>query len=265
VNQRAMLTNESENVIDRPRRCGGNGVRAWKVLIVALLATAGPGPQASGTETIVVQPPGALVSNAFPFTSRDIRWQQVYDDSLFGASPMRIVSFAFLAESENSISYGSDLVIRMSTTSKEPGSLSSEFAANIGPDQTTVLSGPISLTNALNSWTTVDLTTSFNYNPSAGNLLIEVIHGQSISGSTLPMVAYQPRPGTLQRLHAVSTLPGGGPPFTIGVASGFGELVTRFEVEVPEPGSAVLAFAAVASLASRRRRLPRRAACRAHI
>lgn len=204
-------------------------------------ATAAPPP----SKVIIAQPPGPFVENSFPLHHLNGRWQQVYDNSFFGDKTFNIVSFAFFAANSSSISYGNDFIVRMSTTTKEPGGLSSQFASNLGEDQKTVFQGAISLTNTPLTWTKIDLATPFTFNPSAGNLLIDVTHGPALSGNYLAMRAYEPRPLSLQRLIATTTVPGGGPPFINGLASGFGELVTRFDVVIPEPASSTLAITAV--------------------
>lgn len=215
-------------------------------------AAAGPPP----TGTITVQPPGAMSENSYPMIQKNARWQQVYDDSFFGAVPIRIASFGFFSRfGLETISYGSDFSIRMSTTEREPGNLSSRFDDNIGADVKTVYEGPITLTAIGGQWTNINLMTPFVFDPTAGNLLLEVSHGPSVAGGFyLAHLAYEPRPAGLQRLSASDNIPSGGsgPPFSVGSLSGFGELVTRFTTLVPEPSSPVMIFTALA-LATRLR------------
>ena len=71
-----------------------------------------------------------------------------------------------------------------------PGSLSSTFASNVGGDDTTVYSGPLSLSSAFTGPAdgpkdldiAVKLQTPFLYDPAVGNLLLD-IKGFDVSGA----------------------------------------------------------------------------------
>ena len=75
------------------------------------------------------------------------------------------------------------LEIRLSTTEVEPGELSLRYADNIGDDETLVFAGALTLSTQ-NSGPTggpkdfdivIDFTTPFHYDPSAGNLLMDMM------------------------------------------------------------------------------------------
>jgi cell wall-associated NlpC family hydrolase len=88
----------------------------------------------------------------------------------------------------------SSVQITLSTTSSGPNSLSSTFANNIGPDETLVYSGPLTLsTNSTSSnGTTADfditipLQTPFFYDPSKGNLLFDLKNPSAVSFLNVP-------------------------------------------------------------------------------
>ena len=69
----------------------------------------------------------------------------------------------------------------MSTTTASAGTLSTTFASNVGADDTTVYSGPLTISSAftgpavgpMDMDIVVKLQTPFTYNPTNGNLLLE--------------------------------------------------------------------------------------------
>lgn len=83
-----------------------------------------------------------------------------------------------------------NIQINLSTTTRNPESLSSTFANNVGPDNTVVFNGPLTLSSAFTGPAggpkdfdiVIPLTTPFLYNPAAGNLLVEV---RNSSGSAV--------------------------------------------------------------------------------
>jgi hypothetical protein len=258
--------NMGSRILNRGLSSWGSRLGPGRRLVLALVGgavVAGIGavrPTAAWAITalpeVIVNPPGPRSETSLPLSQKDTRWQQVYDNTFFGATPLKFDSLAFFAPYADTIVYP-DFEIRLSTTVREPGGLSTQFAANIGANETVVFDGPISLTSAAFQWLEMTFTTPFTYDPSAGNLLVEISHGPSSTPIYLPMICYEPRPAGLQRVGAADFLPPGSGPFTHGLASGFGELATRFGV-VPEPGSAGLGIMAIAGLVGhgrRRRRL----------
>jgi len=205
---------------------------------------------ANAQTTIYVQPAGATTSNFWPTDPGSLRWQQDYSSSFFGSSPISISSFSFVnyGDVTGPISYPS-FSITFSTTSVTPGSLSTTYSANVGADATTVFSGPITLTD-IGGLTTFNLTTPFTYDPSQGNLLIDIDHGASSSGDPMSFISYDTEPtGLLQRVAD-------GPDTAIGNDFGFGTLQTEFAASpTPEPCTLALAgFGSLSLLAFRRRK-----------
>jgi hypothetical protein len=130
--------------------------------------------------------------NSFSFNTNIVgvtsqRYQQVYASSQFSAltGPQLITEILFRPDATLGQAFSSTLPnieIALSTTSKAPDGLSATFAANVGANNTTVYSGPLSL---LSSATrppggpkafdiAINLTTPFLYDPAAGNLLLDV-------------------------------------------------------------------------------------------
>jgi PEP-CTERM motif len=134
--------------------------------------------------------------NRFPFlVTGGMRYQEVYASSqfsAFGGTPQLIteidlrngvlVNEAFTATIPN-------ITISLSTTAKAPDGLSATFANNVGPDNTLVYSGSLTLssTNANGPGGTkvfdvaIKFQTPFLYDPTKGNLLLDV---DNLSGAT---------------------------------------------------------------------------------
>lgn len=129
------------------------------------------------------------------------RVQQVYDSSFF-SGPLQIDGLSFRAFPgaapsgffSNSVSV-SDILVRLSTTAVSANEASGSqpsatFASNLGADLTTVFSGPLTLTTAATGVGpqpfdyTINFDTAFMYDPSGGNLLLDVLIpvGATVSG-----------------------------------------------------------------------------------
>jgi opacity protein-like surface antigen len=191
-------------------------------------------------------------NNAFPWNQGDMRYQQVYAADQFGGVSGLILNFKYRVDEQWGYAFTSNPItseIRFSTTQAGPNNLSDVFAQNIGPDETLVWSGPITLQSAGN-WQVFDINVDVNdvysYNPAAGNLLIDI----KVFGSAV----------TCQFDSAGTGLGQGGTPWTdrvwaIGVNSTTGSqagddgMVTQFTF-IPEPASA-LALLALALLRRR--------------
>jgi hypothetical protein len=163
--------------------CGNSAQCVRKVSIVPGL----------GLQDLVVPNANANVEgnfgNEYPFDIgangiSSMRYQQVYDASQFGAVPAGgayITALAFRVDA----GFGAfaatlpSIQINLSTTPSVPDGLSTTFANNVGPDDTVVYSGALQLSSAaIGSPAAFDiiipLTTSFWYNPVAGDLLLDV-------------------------------------------------------------------------------------------
>jgi hypothetical protein len=82
-----------------------------------------------------------------------------------------------------------NIQFNLSTTTRNPESLSSTFANNVGPDDTVVFNGPLTISSQFIGPATgpkdfdiiIPLTTPFLYNPAAGHLLVDL---RNYSGSS---------------------------------------------------------------------------------
>jgi hypothetical protein len=177
-------------------------------------------------------------------------YQQLYAASAF-SSPFNVTSLGF--ESAVIRSPGSEtlnLTIGLSTTSASLAAPSGTYAANKGADFKTVFSGPVTFTALANG--TFDLVipvTPFTYDPSKGNLLVDIIAGTS-SGSGIASFTFGPSTN-VSRVFNLGGIPGST---EIGISEG---LLTRFgAAAVPEPASLVaFGTGALLLLAGYRRRL----------
>jgi len=111
------------------------------------------------------------------------RFQEVYGAALFPGGPELITQIAFRpADGVSGTWTFPDLQFTLSTTTQSPGSLSTDLDSNIGSNATVVFSGSLTWTapvagapGSLTPWYfVVNLTTPFLYDPSQGNLLLEV-------------------------------------------------------------------------------------------
>lgn len=130
--------------------------------------------------------------NLFPlFSSRPIRYQQVFDASQFsrlnpGGGLINRIAFRGHGPGVPFTASAPQLQVNLSTTSKTADALSSTFAENVGPDDTQVFSGPLQAAVTLtgdptNFEVVLNFTTPFSYDPSKGNLLLDV---RNLQGSS---------------------------------------------------------------------------------
>lgn len=164
-------------------------------------------------------------------------YQQVYTQSAFSGITS-ISSLTFYQQSGTSLDSGL-FNVYLSTTSAAVNGLSNHLANNIGADETLVYSGV--LPSLSGGQLNLFLSTSFNYDPSAGNLLLTVT-----STNNSPT-------NTLLEADLTGTQTSRG----FGVSTDRGGLVTGFNVApVPLPASVwtlVSGFVGLASLTRRRR------------
>ncbi len=195
--------------------------------------------------------------NAFPFsgTYQDNfgadRYQQVYNSSLFGGSPTSISSITFYATGGG---FGPNAdgtyTLSLSTTAASVNGLDTDMANNVGPNDETFFSGTLpAYPSASGGPMTFTIASPFLYDPSAGNLLLDIQISGVTNDSTAAFVSQNGDFGTDSSRMVNGTA-------TRGTSYG---LVTTFGLgatSVPEPGSLTLALiglSAVAGLSRRRR------------
>jgi hypothetical protein len=254
-----------------------HGFQAAALGLGAILATA----QLAAADVI----PGGMAGvegssdNAFPFSTdysgfSAMRYQQVYGADAFGASPLTIYGLAFRPDGTFGGAFSTTLgnvSISLSTTTATPTTLSTNFAANEGADLTLLHSGALDLSSAFTGPdggpkdfdVIIMFDTPFTYDPTAGDLLLEVQNFWG--GFTTQLDATMS--DDMARLFSLDNSATG----STGITDGRG-LVTDFITTppigealrlnslddsdpdpIPEPGSLLLFGTALAALARRRR------------
>jgi hypothetical protein len=221
-------------------------------------------------------------NNSFPFNIdpssgiTSMRYQQVYAASEFPdfPGPLVITAIHFRPDALFGIPFESTLPsiqINLSTTSAAPDALSDTFASNVGLDDTIVFgTGPLTLSSSATGPIdgpkdfdiTIVLTKAFSYDPSLGNLLLDV-RNFAVRTTT----EFDAQFALEDPLSRVLTSISGDVSSETGVAERM-RLVTMFSTQsqaVPEPSTLFLMSSGLASLAGhawRRRRLRQRSAGR---
>ena len=203
-------------------------------------------------------------ANASPFLAAGgQRYQQVYDASQFSSfgGPRVITEIAFRCSVSSCytspFSFTFDPVeIHLSTTAAQPDGLSTTFANNVGTDTTLVHSGALTLSGAGTSGgpgvnpfdIVIPLQTGFLYDPSAGNLLLDIknSHPQNIG-----FIFFDVEQTVGDSVSRIVSNQGQS-----NAATGFADtrgIVTQF-TSVPEPTALVLFSAGLPLLFGKRRR-----------
>lgn len=209
--------------------------------------------------------------NITPFSLTEMRYQQAYHAGQFaplhGGGLITSIAFrpsVFTGSAFSAVLPSVDIWLSTAPTGVGPGSLSSNFAANIGGDATLVFSGALSLSSANTGSPArdfdivINLSTPFFYDPQLGNLLLEVFNFQG--GTTTPFDAITIAGSLVSRLYSPSVSASSGTLDSTG-------LITQFTfVAIPEPTSIALLGAGLAgAVDSVRRRLFRhRRHCLSH-
>lgn len=238
--------------------------RMLVVLVSALLLVVIPYSQAA--EIKLVSPQAyenmegetAVAEGSFsPF-----RYQQAFragDFAALGGQPHWITSFTVRPDqsltSPRTVTFP-DNQVRFSTTSRSPGNLSSRFDDNFGPDVTQVYRGRVTLVADADTLTTVPrefyqasftqapFFAPFLYDPSQGNLLVDVIGWGGASPST---VEDKTTSSLTTGLFASTPTATFGRPVVAGI-------IQFTFVPVPEPSGALLGVAGIFVAATVRRR-----------
>src|SRR5262249_30390450 len=121
--------------------------------------------------------------NVFPFSAYTGEYQQAYAANAFsGQTTITGLSFFF---SRPSNTVAGDFTISLSYSAHPVGSLSSTYADNIGNGSTTIFSGHISQSGSPGGTLTIIGNTSFLYDPSLGDLLLDVVASNETSSAAL--------------------------------------------------------------------------------
>jgi hypothetical protein len=223
-------------------------MRRFRRFAAAALCVLSWGTSANAQVPVTVVVPSAQATtngnstNVFPFNPRatganTIRYQQVYGAGEFSPGRYVISQIAFRAEPSGTPFTGTTgtLQVDLSTTGAAPDALSTTFADNVGADNTTVFSGQWALSTANNGVfdLVLTLTTPFEYDPSQGNLLLDVRNsgGGTIGVLNNVFVSFDGQNtvgDSTSRVYTAQSVDGVALP--IGVADPLGSLglVTRF-------------------------------------
>lgn len=142
---------------------------------------------AQAQSQVVGLPAQTNTGNCYPFgCSYSGEYQQFYSASAF-SSAIDINELSFFNTQYNSgatsLNSG-NWTIRLSTISS--GSLSNSFASNLGSNVTTVFSGDLGQSWAFGNTLRISLQNTFAYNPSMGNLVMDVmVSGASAQGGNV--------------------------------------------------------------------------------
>lgn len=236
-------------------------MRAWFLLASIVCCVAASVPVRA--DVVIVSP--NIYENAegnngvnIPFSRAPARYQQIHAASEFAnlLEPGLVAGIAFRVETNRPAFAATipSVEVRLSTTDAAPGeSLSGVFGDNEGADVTLVYAGALDFASSVTGAgprpfdLVVPITGEFLYDPSLGNLLLDITILENPDAATVAFLdAGSGVP--LGSLHYRVFCTAGCSPSDSAGATGDGLLVTQFTF-VPEASSAAAGATAIASLA----------------
>jgi hypothetical protein len=216
------------------------------VTVVLVFVSSFALPYSSARADLIVGTPNE--GNLFPFSAGYINeYQQVFKASAFpGIQAITALSFATISGPR--LPESLTFTLSLSTTLAGPSTLSTNYAANRGDDFIQVFSGTVTYTPKTTVTTDLTIFTSlFTYDPSKGNLLMDLNISSGAGGGTQDIANFFAADLSGNSLGRVYQSP--GDPLAVhtdatGLVTEFGSTVQPFVT--PEPSSvALLAIGAV--------------------
>ena len=141
------------------------------------------------------------------------------------------------------------LIVALSTTDRGPDELSTTFADNVGPDNTIVFDGTVNFESSGSMGLdlgvfdiTINFTTPFVYDPSAGDLLLDITNTSDFSLLTalITLDGQRELGDSVSRVFSLETMPEAitGDADTTGLITQF--TTSPLNPEVPEPPAFIL-------------------------
>ena len=179
------------------------------------------------------------------------RYQQVYSASLFGGGPINISAVDFFAYG-SAVSGSRSFTMSLSTSNNPVGGLSTTFASNVGANNAVFATSTFSGSYNLNDL--FSFTGSFNYNPTAGDLLVDILSLDG-GGGGAPYSMASTAPGVYSRAYAFSsTVSADGNSNYDGYGNRTQFVFGPQSASVPEPGTmALLGLGLLAAFGARRK------------